>query len=486
MKKKSLRINAILSVCKVFLNIIFPLITFPYVSRVLLAENLGKVNYTKSIIDYFSLLASLGVSTYAIREGARIREEREIIQNFVSEIFTSNLITTFVAYVLLWITLFFVPKFANYKLLIIIQSIAIINNTFGVDWVNVIYEDYLYILIRSFIIQIVFIICLFLYVKKPEDYYIYACLCTLNTGIISILNIVHIRKYCLIKITKKPRFFKHIKSLLIFFASNMAATIYLSSDTTMIGWIIGDYSTGIYAVAVKIYTVIKTLLNAIYSVAIPRLSALANANKISEYKKLCNELITYIVLIGIPGVILLFSLSDILVVIVAGREYIEASIALKVLSISLIFAVSSGIFVTCLNTTLNREFVSLQATSVGAIINICLNIFLIPILKQNGAAITTAVAELMVTVICISRFKNMKDYIEFKVIKNQMIDSFLGGIPMITVCALIKKLNLSYFFEFVLTVTGGMMIYISILLMKKNVLICKIVKYIKNYKSWHD
>lgn len=168
MIEKSVFKNVILNIIRVSLSVIFPLITFPYVSRVLMAENLGKVNYALSIESYFALIAALGVSTYAVRDGAAKRNDKEKFSLFANEIFTVNIITTIVSYLLMIVTIVSIKSLHPYALLICLQSISIILTTIGIDWVNSVFEDYLYITVRSFLIQVILLVLMFIFVKKTR------------------------------------------------------------------------------------------------------------------------------------------------------------------------------------------------------------------------------------------------------------------------------------------------------------------------------
>lgn len=139
--KKSLSLNALLNTVKTVLGIIFPLITFPYISRVLGVENVGKVNFSGSVVSYFTLIAAFGVSTYAVREGAKIRDNKKKFIDFSNQVFTINVLTTVLAYFLLGILIIFSAKIRNYTGLIVILSTAIVFVTIGADWLNTIYED---------------------------------------------------------------------------------------------------------------------------------------------------------------------------------------------------------------------------------------------------------------------------------------------------------------------------------------------------------
>ncbi|WP_294349359.1 oligosaccharide flippase family protein [uncultured Clostridium sp.] len=428
-RKRSIKINAMLNVIKVGLSVIFPLITFPYISRVLQVDNLGKINYSNSIISYFLLLSAMGVTSYAIREGAKIRDDEKLFNQFASEVFSVNVITTIVAYILLILLVLAVPKFHSYFDVIMIQSFSIVFTTLGIEWINNIYEDYLYITIRSIVIQVLSLICLFIFVKTSDDYLIYAGIMVFSSGLVCIFNLIHCRKFIKLKLKLNCNIKKHLKPMIIFFSNTIAVTIYVSADTTMLGWFKGDYYTGLYAVSVKIYQVVKQLLTAVYMVTISRLSNYAEKESYLEYKNLLTEICSFLLLIMLPVCTGVWVLAEKIIIVLSGVEYMEAAISLKILAIALFFAVASGVLVNCFNTPLRREKISLKATIFAAIANIILNIFFIPIFYQNGAAFTTVVSEMLVCIICIYYNRDIKKFIDleklFTQLKYAIIESIL-------------------------------------------------------------
>ena len=149
-KKHNMGVNAVLNGIRSGLSILFPLITYPYAFRVLKVEGIGKVNYSLSIVNFFILFAGLGISTYAVREGAKVKNDRKEIEKFSSEIFSINIFSMFFSYFSLALCMICINKFRLYTELIIIQSISIFFVTIGFEWINSIYEDYVYIVIRCF------------------------------------------------------------------------------------------------------------------------------------------------------------------------------------------------------------------------------------------------------------------------------------------------------------------------------------------------
>ena len=270
--KKSLSLNAAMSAFKTLMNIIFPLITFPYASNVLQVENLGKVNFASSVCGYFLLFAGLGISSYAVREGSRYVNDRKKLSAFASEMFSINMISTALTYAALAVTMLFWTKLHAYTDLMLVLSLQIFFTTIGTEWVFTIFEEYTYITIRGLLFQVLSIFMLFAFVKTRDDYCIYAGITVFAAVGANVLNFFRARRYCTIRLTRKIDWKKHLKPILIIFASTLATTLYVSSDTTILGILGTDYNVGIYSVAGKIYGIVKNLLSAVLVVSIPRLS----------------------------------------------------------------------------------------------------------------------------------------------------------------------------------------------------------------------
>lgn len=474
MREKSIYINITLNIVRVLLSVIFPLITFPYVSRVLMADNLGKVNYAMSVVNYFALIAALGVSTYGVREGARLRKNKSEFEVFANEIFTVNVVTTLISYILLFITLIVVRDFDNYRLLILLQSVSIILTTIGVDWINSVFEDYLYITIRSFLIQITLLIIMFCVIKRPEDYYKYAFLTVLSNGITCTLNFFYTRKYCRVKIIKKCNFAKHIKGLAIFFANNLAINVYLNADVTMLGLYCNDYTVGIYAVAVKVYNVLKAVIAAMFTACIPRLSAYYGEGREKEYKDLLNDIISNCTLLMIPMICGLVILAKPIVLILSGPGYVEATASLRLICLGIVGAIYGGIMTNCVNLPMKREKYNLNATVLAALINVILNLFFIPLFQEKGAAITTVIAEFTVLIYCVTTFKGLKKLIYFKTMSRNILTGLVECVIIICISRILNAYISNWLISMLLLVVFSVVTYIILLCITKNPVINKI------------
>ena len=243
MKQKSLTINAFLSSIKTLATILFPLITYPYITRVLSVENIGKVNLSQSIVSYFSLVAGLGISAFASRNGAQIRENKLQLSKFSNQVFTINVISTIISCCLL-IGLTFLPiKIAAYRGIILLQGITVAMSPLAVDWLYTIEEDFGYITLRSIAVQLLSLILMFTFVKSEKDVYLYVALTSMSTSLGNLFNFIHSRKYVKLKLISDTHWNEYKNSILLFFINSVATVIYMNSDTTILGILKNDYSS---------------------------------------------------------------------------------------------------------------------------------------------------------------------------------------------------------------------------------------------------
>ena len=469
MKKKSLGLNAFLNGLRSVLNLFFPLITFPYVSRVLSVSGIGIYNFSNTYINYFILIASLGISTYAVREGSKYRDDKNRINEFASQIFSLNIIAMIVAYLLLFASLIIFKNLHNYISCILIFSLQILFTTLGTEWIYTIYEDYTYITIRSIAFKIISIILLFLLVKKPEDYLIYAAI-TVFSGVGSnLLNFIHARKFVYIKLTTQTNWRYHLKPVLVIFASTIAVTIYVSSDTTILGLLKSDYAVGIYSTSVKIYQIAQSLLSALLMVTIPRLAFLWGQRRLGEYNKVLSKVFNSLGILVLPVVVGLIMLSREVILIIASEKYLLSVNSLRIISWAIIFSIFSWIFSDCVLIPVKRENLVLRNTIVTAVENIVLNFILIPFMSYDGTSLSTVIAEF--TVMIMNGY-SCRDIIKSVILKKDtlknLLDSIIGCVGIVIVCLLCNVSFSSLIFRTILSVVFSIITYGAILILLKN------------------
>lgn len=380
---------------KTLMTVLFPLITFPYASRVLGASGIGKVNYASSIVSYFSMFAALGISTYAVREGARIRDDREKFSKFAKEMININLCTTLISYGALAIFLQ-LPILGGYKRLLVISSASIVFATIGMEWLFIIQEEYAYITKRAVLFQFVSLAMLFLLVRSREDYHWYAALTIISSGGSATLNLWHSRRFVNWRQNSFLEYRKHLKPILLIFGTSVASSIYMTMDTTMLGALQGDQVTGVYTAAVKINLAVSTLIGTISSTILPRVSYYIGNGLKKEYEKLMKTSVDMLLMISMPMAIGMICTSDILILVFSGEEFLAGSFAAKVLSAKVVVSAVNRILAYQICIPYKRDKEVLISTVCGAVFNLFANGVLIPRFGAAGASVATLFSESVV------------------------------------------------------------------------------------------
>lgn len=437
MKNKSLGLNAFFNGMRSVLSLIFPLITFPYISRVLSVSGIGIYNFSNTYVSYFILIAGLGIAAYAVREGAKYRNQKEKIEEFTSQVFSINIIATIVAYLLLFLSLVIFKNLNNYVTCILIFSLQILFTTLGTEWIYTIYEDYAYITIRSIAFKILSIILLFILVRKPSDYLWYATITVLAAVGSNILNFIHARSFINIRLTLNTKWRYHLKPIMIIFASAVAITIFTASDTTILGILKNDYAVGIYSTSAKIYQITEGLLSAILTVTIPRLAMLWGQKRRSEYNDVLIRVINTLGILVLPASVGLIMLSREVVLIIAGYKFLPSVNSLRIITWAMIFSIFAWIFSDCVLIPVKRESKVLRNTLITAVINVILNFILIPSMSYDGTSLSTVIAEFSVMVMNGYSCRDIIKPIIFKkeTLKN-LFESIIGCIGIVIVCLL--------------------------------------------------
>ena len=389
-----------LNTIKGALSVLFPVITFPYLSKVLGVNNIGLYNFANSIISYFILLAGLGISTYAMREGANYREKTCVINRFSCEIFTINIISTIFSYLLFFLFLWIFDVFYDYRLILLILSLQIVFKTIGVEWVYSVYEDYRFITVVSVFFQILTVILIFLFVNNENDVYKYAFITIFSVIVSNIIYFIYARKYCSIKITKKINLKSHFKPILILFATAVTITVSVNSDTTILGFLCGDYTVGIYSVSVKVCGIVKIFISSILMVSIPRFSNFYWEKKYENFNNTATDVFSILLTFVVPLIFFIASFRKEIILIISDASYLDAATSLYILSFSLFFCMGAWFWGQCILVPLKKEKSVFYITVASAFINITLNFLLIPFWNENAAALTTVISESLAFFCC--------------------------------------------------------------------------------------
>ena len=466
MQTKSLKINAALNMLRKGCTILFPIITFSYAAHRLGADRLGAFQFSNSVISYFLLLAALGISTYAVREGQAYRDDQDKLKTFISEVYTINVLMTLVSYLVLGLLLLFWRKLEAYTQIVLILSISIMLTTIGADWINTLLEDYLYITVRYIAIQFLCLGALITLVKGPEDIYKYACIGMFSSAGGNLLNILHIRRKIRFHLTLHPNIRRHLGPMLTLFSNNLAIKIYLLADVTILGIFMADQYVGYYSAASKVYSAVKELVNALILVTVPRFSYYIAKGNTSDYRRSYHSVLDNVCTLLFPCIIgLMFQAENVLHVL-GGKEYINGTTALRILTATMLFAVFSCLFSYSILIPNKQEKSFLRATLVSAVTNFVLNLILIPLWGIEAAALTTLLSEMIVCAMTFSAGKAYMDQIF--VLSGDLKSALAGSAGIAAVCVLMDMTVHSWVLNMVMSIGLSCIVYGVIIYVLKN------------------
>lgn len=476
MKQKSLKKNAIYNIIRNLMNIIFPIISFPYASRILMPEGMGKVNFANSIIEYFSLIALLGIKTYASRECAKIRDDKEKLSKTAKEILIINGISTVVSYILFAIALLVVPKFSGYRILLVVCSAKILFLTMGMDWLYTANEEYRYIAVRSVFFQIASLVFLFTFIKGPEDYILYGAMGVFSSVGSNVCNIVHSRKYINIFRKTEIELKKHIKPVLIFFGENLAVKIHTALDSVMLGFLLTDESVGYYSAANKISLLVRQLIQAIFQSLMPRTSYYLQKNEKEKYNQMMEKAMNVVFFFSMPAAFGLFILGEPIIILFSGNRYLPALAAIKIIVPTIVICSFNSFLNNLILIPSKKEKILLLAQCIGAVSNVILNTVFIPIWGVSGAALSTFFVELAITIL--SFYYSFK-YINIRKLLQSFFESLLAALIMTAVIYFACHNIENHAIQTVVSIAVGAAVYAVVMILMKNTTAMLIISMLK-------
>lgn len=315
MKNKSIKKNFIYNTILTSANIIFPLVTAQYLSYTLGAENIGKVNFATSFVNWFILISAFGIPRYGIREIARNRDNKKELSNTFWNLILIQSILSIIAIVLYLLVIFNVSRFESNLNIHLLMITMLILNVFSIDWFYQGIEEYSYITIRNIAFKIMSIVLIFIIVKSPEDYILYAKINIFGLCFNNILNYLNTKNYIYKKIYKFE-IVKYIKELKVYFITTIVVALYTQLDQLFIGYGCEQH-LAFYLRSKTVQGIALSITNSIVTVLIPR-SAYLIKNDYESYKNVISKSINYIYIIGLPCVVGIFLLSKEIMLFLGG------------------------------------------------------------------------------------------------------------------------------------------------------------------------
>lgn len=462
---KSITKNYLYNLIYQILLIVIPIITTPYVSRVLGADGVGKYSFSNSIVSYFVIFASLGFIYYAQREIAKYQDNKKKQSEIFWEIITVRSVSVLTALIVYFTVIVLGVFKEEYTLLMIILSINILAVAFDISFLFAGNEDFSKTVFTNTLVRILNVIAIFVFVKDRNDLWKYVLISALTLLTANASLAVYAKNYlCKIEI-KNLKPIRHIKPAVILFLPTIAISVYTYLDKTMIGVITGsDFENGFYEQAEKIVKIVMTVVTSLGTVMIPRNANAFERKDMDAIRRNIYRSVRFVLLLGIPMMIGLIAVSDNMVPWFLGDGYYKSANIMKILSVLILAIGLSNVFGLQYLIPAGEDKKFTISVTCGAITNFLLNLVLIRLFKSYGAAIATIVAEIAVAVIM---FCFIRKNISLREILKSSIKYLISGIIMFVPCFMLGRiLAPSIINTFIIVFTGVVVYLICLILLK--------------------
>lgn len=425
--KKNIIFNFILTAS----TIIFPLITFPYITRTISSINIGKVFFIDAFTQYFVLFSSIGIPFYGVREIAKIKNDRAKTSKLLVELVLSQFILSLVFSAVFIAAQFFIPKLHQNWDLIKISCLTIIANSFLIEWFYQGTENFSYITSRSLIIKIASVLCILFFVRNSNDYAIYYLIMALLVVANSVLNLTNFFLKFYTAFSGGINLLQHSKPLLVLFSINISVSVYTILDTIILGMLTNPQEVSLYNVPLKLVKIFWLVVSGVGTVLIPRMSSLYIEKDTDGISRLMTKSFSIVFLLTLPFCFFCVAFPNEVLVLISGQKYLPAANGLRILAFVPLVIGVCNVLGTQFLLPIGMENKILHATFWGLFISLALNFLLIPNFKFIGSSIACLAAELGV---CIAVLRSARRHIKLT-------------IDYLLIFQIILSLTICYFFS---------------------------------------
>lgn len=422
----NLRKNILFNFSYQILALVLPFITAPYLSRTIGAEGVGIYSFSQSIALYFTYIALLGLSNYGNRAIAEVQDDENKRSRIFFEIYSMQLCSFLISFILylIYVLLFSVDRIAA-----LIMIGWVVSAAFDINWFFFGMEQFKLTVIRNTIIKVISVACIFLFIHTPNDQYLYILIMVVSTLLSQICLWPYLKRYIHFVKPSWKDICSHVKPNLKLFIPVIAASLYNMMDKVMLGYLTDMEDVGFYENADKIVKMVQSLIVAIGTVMLPRMTSLfAKNEKLQEKKYL--DLSFHIVVIYVSAAIFgILSVSNEFCTIYFGTGFEKTSYLLNILVFTVLFFGAGNVLRTQMLIPQKKDGIYIKSAIFGAALNLVVNLILIPKYGSFGAAIATVLAEI---VVCVYQFMSVRNEIDiFKYIFETIISLCCGGLMFV-------------------------------------------------------
>ena len=379
-------------------NLLFPLLTFPYLSRILGAEGLGICNFIMSYGQNYIIIAALGMPVYATREIAKMGDDKAKRSKLFFELLSIHLIFTLILLVIYIGSIFMLSDFKNYKNLALLGGSFIVFNVFSIEWLFSGVNDFKYITIRSLFIRALSIIAIFLLVKKKDDFTIYFIILICTVFFTVLVDVYNARKFISREINLSFKgILTHVKPFFILGIYMVLTSIYSVLPATLLGFLSTKFAVGYYYGANRIIRMIISVFTSLTTVLIPRLNLTIEEKGKEEYILLVNKALSVVVSFGVPISFLVFLLANPIVMLLAGKNFVNSILVIQIMSPVVLIVAFAQVFVMLILSVHRKDNAMVILSIIGMTISLFINILFIPQFAEKATAFSQLAAEFLVT-----------------------------------------------------------------------------------------
>lgn len=455
MEQNSIKKNCFFYTLLILSNIGYPLIVSPYISRIFFIEQIGIMNYAGAFSGWFITILGLGIPIYGIREVAKVKNDKEKLNKVFSRILTVHIISMIFISLVYIIIIFYFSYFLLNKEIYLIYLVNIILSAFNIEWFYIGMEKYKYITTRNITIKLISLLLIFLLIKSNQNFIEYTIIIVLGTSMNSIFNILHSRKYVVLKLDVRD-FFKEIKKVKYFYFQTIVGSVYSLLDQLLLGSIRGVRELAYYSRSKQILFLLSSLILSFVRTLLPKVSNLYISD-IEEYRKKVDTAFDITMLYSFPCAVGLMLLSKNIMFILGGEMFLPAAGSFSILSLLIILSSVAVFFDNQISIPSGKEKITFYGNITVSVVCLSLNLVLIPIYGVKGASISLVLGEMSGNIVQWMNIKRNKLYMGFynKRINYYIISSLIMG----AVIFIIKKINLGVFLETIISVVVGLITY---------------------------
>ncbi len=410
-KQSNIRVNVLINLIRTLTLTILSFITFPYVTRALGDQVFGEYTWANTFVYYFLVLAKISIPNIAIRECAKVRDNKELLSKKAQEFFLLQAVTTLLSFGLECAICFGVPSIRESSALIFLLSINFLTGLFSFEWIYIALEKHIYMTVRS--ISLIALSALLTYVfitpttsvgGARNEVYVYALFTILPTILTTVINLIVLPKYISFKKTQKYDFLPLIRPLMVLFFISLFVTAYNQTDSFILGFLDPTKkAVGSYSVGVKGIDIVITLITSLYTVFMPRATYYYEKEDKRYYRNLLRYSFNITFFIAIPAIATMATMSSPIVSLVAGSgesSYVNAGLVLSILaSMMLTFSLTDNIYTEILLPQ-KKEKLYLFSMLLGVILNVGLSLLLGGLVMKDtpvlGVAIATMASDVLI------------------------------------------------------------------------------------------